>query len=114
MDPEKSSNSSFEDIANLNDGENGATGLETVHKRRSSLNVKNNDNEQENNANDEMDIIGNGQIVKKIIKKGNSTNRPQARDFVKINYTATLENGVVVEEEKDLEIQVGDFEVNWI
>ena len=100
MDQEKSSSSSFEDLANLNENEKNE--LEKLSKEAD--NVKEPEEEI-------MDILGNGQLLKKVIRKGNTDTRPQRHDIVKISYEGKLDDGTVVEEEQNFILQVGDTEV---
>uniref|UniRef100_U5EVG1 peptidylprolyl isomerase n=1 Tax=Corethrella appendiculata TaxID=1370023 RepID=U5EVG1_9DIPT len=106
MDTEKSSNSSFEDLSNLNEND-----------KNELTKIKNDTEEEQHQEQVEkqdtgiMDILGNGQLVKKIIQKGTTDERPERNDIVKINYTGRLEDGTIVEEEKDFIVQVGDVEV---
>lgn len=55
-----------------------------------------------------LDIIGNGQLTKRIIKDGNTNIFPNKGDFVKINLIEKLENGTVITEKKNIEIQIGE------
>lgn len=103
MDPEKSSNSSFEDLSNLNEGENLK---DEVESDKSNLNVEGNEKEDEI-----LDVIGNGQLTKKTVKKAETDVQPQRGDLVTINYTGKLEDGTVVEQEENFKLHVGDFEV---
>lgn len=93
---EKSSNSSFEDLTNLNENEN----TDNI----TSDEIKKDEDEI-------LDVIGNGQLTKKIIKIGNSEIQPQRGDLVRINVNGKLEDGTLVENYQNLEIHVGDFEV---
>lgn len=99
MDPEKSSNSSFEDLSNLNDAD-----MKTTTTTES-------DNSKSNKDDEVLDVIGNGQLLKKIIKKGDTSVQPQRGDYVRIKFTGQLEDGTVVEDEQDFELHVGDIEV---
>lgn len=56
MDPEKSSNSSFEDLSNLNENE-------------LKVNNSNSLSEKESIQDDIIDILGNGQLTKRVIHK---------------------------------------------
>lgn len=93
MDPEKSSNSSFEDLSNLNDAEKNSTDKD----------VKTEENI--------LDIVGNGQLTKRVIKEAQGEIQPQRGDAVKINFTGKLEDGTIVEKEENFEVHVGDYEV---
>lgn len=59
---------------------------------------------------DHMDILGNGTLLKKILKPGEGE-RPESRDIATVNYTGRLDNGTVVEDEQDFTIQIDDVEV---
>lgn len=101
MDPEKSSNSSFEDLSNLNDGENV---VKDGEQQVSEENAKSEDETL-------LDVIGNGQLTKKTVKKADTDIQPQRGDLVTINYTGKLADGTVIEQEENFQIHVGDFEV---
>ena len=58
-----------------------------------------------------VDILGSGDLKKKIIIEGKDGTRPQRTELCTISYTATLEDGTVVEEVEDFVVQVGDMEV---
>ena len=92
---EKSNNSSFEDLSNLNDGD--------IIPQTTADDKKPTD--------DIIDIIGNGQLTKRIIQKSDSEIQPQRGDLVKVNLIGKLEDGTVFEDVKNMEIHVGDFEV---
>jgi len=69
------------------------------------------DSSEDQTEEDWLDILGNGQLKKKIIKKGKSNTRPNKRDICTIKIIGMLEDGTVAEEHDDLVIQVGDLEV---
>lgn len=58
-----------------------------------------------------IDILGNGQLKKKVIKKGESNSRPNRGDTCILKIVGKLEDGTVVEEYEDIVIQLGDVEV---
>ncbi|XP_029042311.2 peptidyl-prolyl cis-trans isomerase FKBP8 [Osmia bicornis bicornis] len=58
-----------------------------------------------------IDILGNGQLKKKIIRKGKSGIRPNNTDICTLKIIGKLKDGTVVEECEDLKIQLGDVEV---
>ncbi|KAL5110981.1 Peptidyl-prolyl cis-tran isomerase FKBP8 [Taenia crassiceps] len=58
-----------------------------------------------------VDILGNGLVEKKVLKKGlGQDSRPAHGDFVVISYKGWLEDGTLVEEVEDLGIVIGDGE----
>lgn len=100
MDPEKSSNSSFEDLSNLNENETQGGESTTAEPTKAAT------------AGDEiLDIIGNGQLTKKVLTKGQADVRPNRSDLVVLNLTGRLEDGTIIEQEKNFTVQVGDVEV---
>lgn len=105
---EKSNNSSFEDLSNLNENElkeaseHAAAAEEKAEPSTSTAAAV---------ADDLLDIIGNGQLTKKVLVKGNPDIQPQRGDICKVNYIGKLENGTIVEDCKDLLVQVGDVEI---
>lgn len=58
-----------------------------------------------------VDILGNGQLKKKIIKKGKDGTRPNRGEICTLNITGKLEDSNIVEEYENLVIQLGDMEV---
>ncbi|XP_018372055.1 PREDICTED: peptidyl-prolyl cis-trans isomerase FKBP8-like isoform X2 [Trachymyrmex cornetzi] len=58
-----------------------------------------------------LDIIGNGQLMKKIIKKGTKDVKPIQKDVCTLTFTGVLDDGIVVEDQDNVSIQLGDFEV---
>jgi len=94
---EKSSSSSFEDLSNLNEQEIKETTIkeETVQKE----------------SKDFVDILGNGQLTKKILVNGQSDIRPERDDICKINLEGRLDDGTLVEKLDNESIQIGNYEV---
>ncbi|GAB0088433.1 Peptidylprolyl isomerase [Sergentomyia squamirostris] len=95
MDQDKSSsNSSFEDLTTAADVE------------------KNLEKEDEEKSQDDfMDILGSGQLTKKILVKGVDDTKPLTGDVCRISFEGKLEDGTVVEQEEDFSINVGEHEV---
>lgn len=58
-----------------------------------------------------MDILGNGQLKKRVIKKGEKEAQPQRGDICTVKIVGRLDDGSVVEEYDDMTIQIGDLEV---
>ncbi|XP_050462479.1 peptidyl-prolyl cis-trans isomerase FKBP8 [Cataglyphis hispanica] len=58
-----------------------------------------------------VDIFGNGQLKKTVIKKGENGTRPNRGDICTLNITGKLEDSTIVEEYENLVIQLGDLEV---
>lgn len=126
MDAEKSSSSSFEDLSNLNEQERAEL-ASSVPEATQSKPAKEQSQEQrpepedaEKGANkpdasesepEYMDILGNGTLLKKVLTKGRSENRPESKDIVVITYSGRLEDGTVVEEQTNFVVQVDDVEV---
>lgn len=136
MDVEKSSSSSFEDLTNAEDTQDlraaqaAASESETIAKRATAgFNVNDDnaksekqeqikiedaaqvvvDDEEDENV---CDILGNKQLLKRIIKKAPAgAKRPTRGDLVTITYTGKLEDGTKVEREERFQCHVGDFEV---
>lgn len=57
-----------------------------------------------------IDILGNGQLKKKVIKEGENGTRPNKHDMCKLKIVCEV-NGEIVEEKDDIMIQLGDMEV---
>uniref|UniRef100_T1PC14 peptidylprolyl isomerase n=1 Tax=Musca domestica TaxID=7370 RepID=T1PC14_MUSDO len=60
---------------------------------------------------DVCDVLGNGQLVKRVLKKSKVNKRPQRGDKVTLNFTGKLDDGRVVENQENFQVHVGDFEV---
>ncbi|XP_066592450.1 peptidyl-prolyl cis-trans isomerase FKBP8 [Prorops nasuta] len=58
-----------------------------------------------------IDLLGNGQLKKTVLKKGENGTRPSRGDICTLKLTGKLENGTIVEEKEKLVIQLGDVEV---
>jgi len=59
-----------------------------------------------------QDILGSGDLLKKIIKQGTLDERPMKGEQIVINLVGRLEdNNDIIEEEKNFEITLGDCEV---
>lgn len=58
------------------------------------------------------DILGNGQLLKRILIKAPKENRrPLRGELVTIDYKGMLDDGTVVEKVDEIKVHVGDFEV---
>ncbi|KOC65132.1 Peptidyl-prolyl cis-trans isomerase FKBP8 [Habropoda laboriosa] len=58
-----------------------------------------------------IDILGNGQLKKKVLKKGKNGTRPNRSDICTLNIIGKLKDDTTVENYEDLKIQLGDVEV---
>ncbi|XP_076646119.1 peptidyl-prolyl cis-trans isomerase FKBP8 [Halictus rubicundus] len=58
-----------------------------------------------------IDILGNGQLKKKVVKQGKSGTRPNRSDICVLKIVGKLKDDTVVEKYEDLKIQLGDVEV---
>ncbi|KAL0100836.1 hypothetical protein PUN28_019311 [Cardiocondyla obscurior] len=58
-----------------------------------------------------MDILGNGQLKKRIIREPLSDEQPTRGNICEINVVGVLEDGTEVEKHDKLVVQVGDLEV---
>lgn len=127
MDAEKSSSSSFEDLSNLNEQEraelassvvsepaqtkapvSGHAPTDQEQKLESAADASAEESEPEPEC---MDILGNGTLLKKVLRKGHSALRPESKDLVMISYTGRLDDGTVVEEQSNIVVQIDDVEV---
>ncbi|XP_034480099.1 peptidyl-prolyl cis-trans isomerase FKBP8 [Drosophila innubila] len=141
MDVEKSSSSSFEDLTNAEDtkdiraaqvatsvadslAETAAAIKKNVddnddNAKTQEVKVEDDDEEAEAEEGEcegeeeiECDILGNKQLIKRIIKKAPvSAQRPNRGDLVTITFTGKLEDGTIVEKEENFQCHVGDYEV---
>ncbi|XP_050096124.1 peptidyl-prolyl cis-trans isomerase FKBP8 [Anopheles aquasalis] len=124
MDAEKSSSSSFEDLSNLNEQEraelaqsspSSAAGTSSAQPPLpEDLKKDAASSEEEGGAaesSDYMDILGNGTLLKKVLRKGLTEMRPESKDIATISYTGRLEDGTIVEEEHEAVVQIDDVEV---
>lgn len=129
MDTEKSSSSSFEDLCNLNEtdtktvsstmliGETGVQIKSDQPKEQSGMGVNDPKIEGDLNAAIESageicDVLGNGQLTKRVIKKSKSGKRPARGELVTISYIGKLYDSELTVEKVDYkQIHVGDYEV---
>ena len=61
--------------------------------------------------NDWIDILGSGQLKKKVLKAGEKNTRPNRGDICKAKIIGKLANGVIVEQHEEVTFQLGDVEV---
>ncbi|XP_031831765.1 peptidyl-prolyl cis-trans isomerase FKBP8 [Nomia melanderi] len=64
-----------------------------------------------NSTEEWIDILGNGQLKKKVVRQGKNGTRPNRSDICTLKIIGKLKDGTVVEEHENLEIQLGDVEV---
>lgn len=121
MDAEKSSSSSFEDLSNLNEADMKAASEAMLDKERlaTAKNANENiDSDSDSGApasvgdDEPCDVLGNGQLIKRVIKKSKVNKKPQRGDLVTITFTGKLEDGTVVEKQENFQVHVGDYEVS--
>ncbi|XP_011494478.1 PREDICTED: peptidyl-prolyl cis-trans isomerase FKBP8 [Ceratosolen solmsi marchali] len=62
-------------------------------------------------VNEWMDIVGNGQLKKKVLKAGKQNSRPNRSDLCSVKFIGKLEDGTIIENEEEITIQLGDMEV---
>lgn len=60
---------------------------------------------------DWIDVLGNDQLRKRVIKTGTTDEQPQRGDICTVKIVGVLDDGTVVEEHDDMSIQIGDLEV---
>ncbi|KAH8299391.1 hypothetical protein KR044_000990 [Drosophila immigrans] len=129
MDVEKSSSSSFEDLTNAEDTKDMRAAQVAAGVAESlAAQVQIGDNDDKANVEDDddagdteqagdneedlCDILGNKQLLKRIIRKApSSAKRPNRGDLVTISFSGKLEDGTVVEKEERFQCHVGDYEV---
>ncbi|KAF3429284.1 hypothetical protein E2986_10194 [Frieseomelitta varia] len=58
-----------------------------------------------------IDILGSGQLKKKVVESGKNGTRPNISDICTLKVVGKLKDGTIVEEYEDLKIQLGDVEV---
>ncbi|XP_043498544.1 peptidyl-prolyl cis-trans isomerase FKBP8 [Polistes fuscatus] len=58
-----------------------------------------------------IDILGNGQLKKKVIIQGQNGTRPNTTDYCTLKMIGVLENGKLVENHENITIQLGDVEI---
>lgn len=71
-----------------------------------------NDDEEEHDG--WLDILGSGGIMKKTIQEGKSESRPTRSDKCTINYTCSLEDGTVVESTNHFQFFLGEADVSIV
>lgn len=121
MDAEKSSNSSFEDLSNLNEADMKAASEALIDKEKQAagqveMKEGGDDKEDKNTGTGEeediCDVLGNGQLIKRVLKKSKTDKRPQRGDRVTLTFSGKLDDGTLVEHEENFQVHVGDFEVS--
>lgn len=84
--------------------------IESEQKNKNDLSQSVNVNESSEQT--YQDILGSGDLMKKIIKQGTLDERPMKGEQIVINLIGHLEdNDEIIEEKKNLEITLGDCEV---
>lgn len=84
--------------------------IESEQKNKNDLSQSVNVNEPSEQT--YQDILGSGDLMKKIIKQGTLDERPMKGEQIVINLIGHLEdNDEIIEEKKNLEITLGDCEV---
>jgi FK506-binding protein 8 len=58
-----------------------------------------------------MDIVGNGQLKKKVLRPGKPNSRPNRSNLCLVKLIGKLEDGTIIENEEEIMIQLGDMEV---
>lgn len=58
-----------------------------------------------------IDVLGNGQLKKRVVKKGEKEVQPHRGDICTVKIVGVLDNGTEVEKYDDMSIQIGDLEV---
>ncbi|XP_055837702.1 peptidyl-prolyl cis-trans isomerase FKBP8 [Episyrphus balteatus] len=99
MDTEKSSNSSFEDLSNLNEAE-----MKQMKEEVAA-------DEPKIDPYRIVDLLGNGQLIKKTLKTSDNPISPQRGELIKVSFTGKLDDGTIVENVENAFYHVGDFEV---
>lgn len=119
MDAEKSSNSSFEDLSNLNEADMKAASEEMLEKERLPTGgVGHVDSDSDSGApasvgdDEPCDVLGNGQLMKRVVKKSKVNKKPQRGELATITFTGKLNDGTIIEKQDHFQIHVGDFEVS--
>lgn len=116
MDTEKSSSSSFEDLANAEDTKDirkvAAEAAAGDGVTPSEIAADKDPAKEEEESESDSDILGNKQLIKRTLKKAPKDAPTALRgDLVTINFTGKLDNGKVVDEGLGFQCHVGDYEV---
>lgn len=110
--PQKN-DSNVSDFINAEKGDVLETSIDSnINQVNSELNSNDTISQSVNEEPTYQDILGSGDLMKKIIKQGIPDERPMKGEQIVINLVGRLEeNDVKIEEEKNLEITLGDCEV---
>lgn len=85
----------------------------TESAQNNKIDISQSENDNEPSEQIYQDILGSGDLMKKIIKQGTLDERPMKGEQIVINLIGHLEeNDDIIEEKKNLEITLGDCEVN--
>ncbi|KDR12172.1 peptidyl-prolyl cis-trans isomerase FKBP8-like isoform X3 [Zootermopsis nevadensis] len=88
---------------------NGDQNTESINGDKTQGSV---DEEKDEGETEEwLDILGSGQLKKKILKRAESSYRPQRSHICEINLEGRLPDGTIVDKHDHLSIQIGDAEV---
>ncbi|KAL1467095.1 hypothetical protein MTO96_005951 [Rhipicephalus appendiculatus] len=80
-------------------------------KKEKKIVIEDEEPEKEVGEDGWLDVLGSGELKKKVIKPGlGKDSRPQRSNWVVLNVKGTLEDGTVFEEHKDWRIILGDME----
>ncbi|KAH6932670.1 hypothetical protein HPB50_008661 [Hyalomma asiaticum] len=80
-------------------------------KKEKKIVIEDEEPEKEVDEDGWLDVLGSGELKKKVIKPGlGKDSRPQRSNWVVLNVKGTLEDGTVFEEHKDWRIILGDME----
>lgn len=84
---------------------------EKKKKKEKKIVIEDEEPEKEVDEDGWLDVLGSGELKKKVIKPGlGKDSRPQRSNWVVLNVKGTLEDGTVFEEHKDWHIILGDME----
>lgn len=77
-------------------------------------NCSNKENVADEQVADEwVDILGSGVIMKKVLKEGTPDTRPEKQETCTINYELYVEEDDVIQKEENFEIDLGDNDVRF-
>lgn len=81
------------------------------NSKDSPTKVSSNESKKDESEEDWLDILGNGQLKKRVIKKGKQDYQPRRGDMCVLNVVGKLDDGTTVEEYRNMSIQLGDLEI---
>jgi len=106
--PEESQETQFEDVGKINVPDPSIIDSDLLTEASPTSDLEQNESMIEGAW---ADILGSGQLKKKVVKAGKPSSRPVTNEVVTINISGKLSNGQLVDTYTNFKFQLGDLEV---